>query len=63
MTESIRDNKVEEVAGQSPEHPVYVYESAGISERKGYVPVWLWLVAASLLIWGGYYLVTYWDAP
>lgn len=43
--------------------PLYVYESAGVSERKGNVPIWLWLVVASLLIWGIYYLVAYWNAP
>jgi hypothetical protein len=42
---------------------VYVYESAGISEREGNVPVWLWVVVVTLLLWGFYYLVTYWSAP
>ncbi len=42
-------------------HPVYVYESAGITEREGRVP--LWLVVVSLMIWGPYYLFTYWNAP
>jgi hypothetical protein len=42
---------------------VYVYESGGIAERDGHVPVWLWLVVVSLLIWGVYYLVTYWNTP
>lgn len=46
-----------------PEHVMYTYESAGITERKGNVPVWLWIVVVSLLIWGVYYLVTYWNAP
>ncbi len=44
-------------------HSVYVYGSAGIAEREGHVPLWLWLVVVSLLIWGIYYLVTYWNAP
>jgi hypothetical protein len=48
----------DEVAGH-----VYVYESAGIAERDGHVPVWLWVVVATLLIWGVYYLVTYWNVP
>ena len=42
---------------------VYIYESAGIAERDGHVPTWLWFVVVSLLIWGVYYLVTYWNAP
>jgi hypothetical protein len=47
----------------SPDPSVYVYASAGIGERKGSVPLWLWGVVVSLLIWGVYYLVTYWNAP
>ncbi len=42
---------------------VYAYESAGITEREGNVPIWLWVVVVFLLIWGFYYLVTYWNAP
>ena len=42
---------------------VYAYESAGITEREGSVPIWLWVVVVFLLIWGFYYLVTYWNAP
>ncbi|MBI4809678.1 MAG: hypothetical protein HY799_12110 [Nitrosomonadales bacterium] len=42
---------------------VYNYASAGITEREGNVPVWLWFVVVSLLVWGVYYLVTYWSAP
>lgn len=47
----------------STDPSVYVYASAGIAERKGSVPLWLWSVVVSLLIWGVYYLVTYWNAP
>jgi hypothetical protein len=43
--------------------PTYVYESAGIAEHEGQVPLWLRLVVVSLLIWGIYYLLTYWNAP
>ena len=68
MTDSINGNEVEpanaaSTAGQELEHPVYVYGSSGISEREGHVPIWLWLVVVSLLIWGIYYLVAYWNAP
>lgn len=44
-----------------PEHSLYLYQSAGITERQGKVPVWLWIVVVSLVIWGIYYLVTYWN--
>ncbi len=65
-----QDDKKTEGAGndagtteQVPDCPVYMYASAGVTERKGTVPIWLWLVAIALLIWGIYYLVTYWNAP
>ena len=48
---STRDEKSEE----------YLYQSAGIQERKGYIPAWLILVAVGLTLWGGYYLVQYWS--
>lgn len=46
-----RDNMAEE----------YTYQSAGIRERHGYIPVWLILVAIGLMVWGGYYLFRYWS--
>jgi hypothetical protein len=49
-------------SGSVPEH-VYVYESAGISEHEGSIPIWLWVVVVTLFLWGFYYLVTYWSAP
>lgn len=71
MTEQQSNNKVEGVEAtksqpastHEPGHSIYTYENAGIAERKGHVPIWLWIVAVSLLIWGIYYLVTYWNAP
>lgn len=58
---------VDSVKGEPPasgrEHGVYTYESAGIAEREGSVPGWLWGVVALLLMWGIYYLVAYWNAP
>jgi hypothetical protein len=42
---------------------VHVYATAGIAERQGHVPLWLWLVVLALSIWGIYYLVTYWNPP
>lgn len=69
MNDAIR-NEDETTAPPGPvaqERPpgdvVYVYDAAGISEREGRVPLWLWLVVLVLLIWGVYYLVAYWNAP
>ncbi len=50
-------------AGTEAEHFLATYESAGITEREGNVPIWLWIVVVSLLLWGLYYLVTYWNGP
>ena len=61
--ENIKINNTQPAVGDVPEHAVYIYESAGISERKGNVPAWLWIVAVALVIWGIYYIVTYWNAP
>ncbi|MEO8342301.1 MAG: hypothetical protein ABI536_00645 [Gallionella sp.] len=61
--ENIKINNTQPGVGDAPEHAVYIYESAGISERKGNVPAWLWIVVVALVIWGIYYLVTYWNAP
>ena len=64
MTDTRNDNQQRGAQGAgTAEHSVYVYESAGIAERDGHVPLWLWLVVVSLLVWGLYYLVTYWNAP
>jgi hypothetical protein len=69
MTGSRSDNEAGSVeitqpdSEHVPEHSVYTYESAGIAEREGSVPIWLWIVVVSLLIWGAYYLDTYWNAP
>ena len=46
-----------------PTHATYTYETAGITEREGHVPRWLWVVVVVLVIWGIYYLVAYWQAP
>lgn len=39
----------------------YIYQSAGIRERKGYIPVWLGLIALGLIMWAVYYLFSYWS--
>lgn len=41
----------------------YIYKDAGLTERHGYIPYWLLLVAVGLVIWGIYYLVSYWHSP
>ena len=60
-----KNDRVEETE-HSPENrdegsEEYLYQTAGIRERNGYIPVWLILVAVGLLIWGGYYLLSYWS--
>jgi hypothetical protein len=45
------------------EESVYTYAAAGLRERKGRVPYWLWFVVIALAIWGVYYLMTYWNPP
>lgn len=45
---------------ENPEEEEYVYQSAGIRERTGAVPLWLILVMVGLFVWGGYYLYRYW---
>ncbi len=54
-------------AGQSETHdthePVFYYQDSGILERHGKIPLWLLGVVVVLLIWGIYYLVTYWKPP
>lgn len=51
-----------DAAAHETERP-YSYTDAGIQERHGYVPVWLWGVVVALVIWGIYYTVAYWSPP
>jgi hypothetical protein len=46
----------------APPPEVFVYRTSGIAERKGKVPIWLWMTALGLTIWGIYYLIVYWNA-
>lgn len=48
---------------ETDESKTYVYESAGIYERKGTIPWFLILVAVGLIVWGVYYLIYYWRPP
>lgn len=52
-----------EADGTDSRSRLYYYKDAGIQEHHGYIPLWLWSVAVSLLIWGIYYLVVYWSPP
>jgi hypothetical protein len=54
---------VDSASAPHDEQRVYTYQSAGIAERTGKVPAWLWLVAVLLVIWGIYYLIAYWNPP
>lgn len=59
----------ERISGEKPanaksrDNPVYYYPDSGIQEQHGYVPVWLQVVAISLLVWGIYYMVENWSPP
>jgi len=46
-----------------PEERIHEYEAAGIRERTGRVPLWLWAVSVGLLVWGAYYIVGNWSPP
>jgi len=71
MTDSSSNDGIDRATGKRPQsvpdklsgEPIYTYASAGIGERKGHVPIWLWIVVISLSIWGIYYVVTYWNPP
>jgi hypothetical protein len=43
------------------DHEINTYEYSGIQERHGKVNAWLIIVYISLLIWGAWYLFTFWN--
>ncbi len=47
---------------ETPGGKEYHYTYAGIREREGRVPLWLWLVAVGLVVWSVYYSIVYWNA-
>jgi len=53
-----RPKSKEEIRSQE-----FIYKDAGIRERHGYVPAWLWLVVVVLVAWGIYYTVANWSPP
>lgn len=51
------------VSGHDDPNHIEVYESSGIQERSGSVPLWLWIVYIALTIWGAFYLHDFWNTP
>jgi hypothetical protein len=43
------------------DHEIHTYEYSGIQERPGKVNAWLIVVYVALLIWGAWYLITFWN--
>jgi hypothetical protein len=43
------------------DHDIHTYEYSGIRERVGKVNTWLIVVYVALLIWGAWYLITFWN--
>jgi hypothetical protein len=39
----------------------YFYNTAGLREREGHIPIGLIWLGAGLLIWAAYYLVKFWS--
>lgn len=65
---AVSENKATqtEKGGQADPHSPdteYTYQTAGLRERHGTIPGWLWGVYIGLLIWGAYYLWAYWTPP
>ncbi len=51
-------------AHQDPrEGETFVYRDSGVHENRGYIPLWLKLVAIALLVWAVYYTIAYWGPP
>jgi hypothetical protein len=48
-------------ASEREREETYLYNSSGIRERHGTVPLWLQLVVIALIVWGIYYLVRFWN--
>ena len=45
------------------EEEEYTYQTSGIRERKGFIPLWLLLLATTLICWGVVYLAQNWSPP
>ncbi len=61
------NNNKEEAKTKNPalegteKEELFEYQASGIKERKGKIPLWIWSVTLVLIVWGIYYLVTYWS--
>jgi hypothetical protein len=53
------DQRIDDKHKQEKPKQTFIYKDAGLTERHGDVPRWLWV----LVIWGVYYLTTYWESP
>ncbi len=49
-----------ENTGEISRNSEYWYQTAGVRERSGYIPLWLKMVAIGLLVWAVYYLQKFW---
>lgn len=60
-----KTKKPQESGGADPHSPdtEYTYQTAGLRERSGTIPLWLWVVYIGLIVWGVYYTWTYWTPP
>lgn len=61
--EKIRHDEAPASDAEQPEDSVYRYRDSGIVERHGRIPLWLAVVAVSLIVWGIYYTIRFWSAP
>jgi hypothetical protein len=62
--DSLRDRAVSatQPSAEAGEAGTYLYEPAGIRERSGHIPLWLKVVAVSLILWGIYYAILHWSS-
>lgn len=63
MTAPTNPEEHQSTAAAGDDQEIYEYQDSHIKERHGRVPTWLWLVAVGLIVWSGYYLAIYWNAP
>lgn len=57
----MKNNRTDKPQPSLTSHGEYEYVTAGIREKPGRIPVWLLTVIFGLFIWGGYYLMAYWN--